>query len=111
MNKNHLSSMIMGAMLIVVTLIAAQAFRSPFSVEKISRPSVGMGDLRLFEAQQSIPVTGSQEISRPSVGMGDLRHFEAQQSIPVTGAQASSHPSVGMGDLRLFEAQQKFLSK
>jgi hypothetical protein len=71
-----------------------------------TRPSAGIGDLRWFESQQSIPNAGAGENGHTYAGTGDLRRFEAAQAVPNTGSQESGHTYAGTGDLRRFDAQQ-----
>jgi hypothetical protein len=92
MFKIRLPVVMVVAALIVAGLLTLRTAVPSALAKHLDLAPVGMGDLRLFEAQQAPSI-------RASVGMGDLRRFEAQQAI-------SSRALIGMGDLRRFEAQQ-----
>ena len=111
MNKTRLPIIIIAITLFSTAILALQAYQRTMEVMESNLPYTGMGDLHLFEAQQTNAAGGALENSPSYAGMGDLRRFEALQSIPVTAGQTSSRPYVGMGDLRRFEAQQEFLKR
>ena len=92
MSKIRLPVVVIVAALFVVGFLTLRAVVPPASAKHIGGTTVGMGDLRRFEAQQA-------QSLRASVGMGDLRRFETLQAI-------SGRALIGMGDLRSFEAQQ-----
>jgi hypothetical protein len=106
MYKTRVFPVILGAAVILAALVALWAFASPANAQEGIRTNVGMGDLRLFEGQQVIPVTGIQESRHLSFGMGSLRRFESLGTISTSSEQGTSSLPVGIGDLRRFEAQQ-----
>ena len=75
MFKIRLPVVVVVTALIVAGFLALRTVVPAASAKHTDLASVGMGDLRRFEAQQAISI-------RASVGMGDLRRFEASQSIP-----------------------------
>ena len=101
MKITRLPILIIGATLIIAALIIFQAVNASGNALKSNRPYAGMGDLRLYEAQQEIQNVGE---AYTQVGMGDLHRYEAQQEIQFTGEDNSY---VGMGDLHRLEAQQE----
>ena len=112
MSKIRLPVVVIVAALFFVGFLTLRAVVPPASANHIGDTTVGMGDLRRFEAQQA-------QSLRASVGMGDLRRLEAQQALNVrtlagmgdlrrfeAGQAVSIRASVGMGGLRRFEASQ-----
>ena len=79
MNKTRYLKLVIAPALILAALIALQAFKPTAGAKNSILPNIGMGDLRRYEAQLSIPNTGSQASSYEYIGMGDLRRFEASQ--------------------------------
>jgi hypothetical protein len=101
MNTTRLPKLVIAVCLILAAFFAYQAFyQNPASVSANSgtSQSVGFGDLRRVEGQQSLIPTGASQ----TIGFGDLRRVEAQQSL----AASSSAQRVGFGDLQRYEGQQ-----
>jgi len=107
MNTKRLIKLIVVPAITLTVLGVLLVFRISFAAKNDNQASTGMGELRRFEAQQSLPIVRDQRSRHSYAGMGDLRRFEAQQSLPVVIGQGSRHSYVGMGDLRRFEAQQE----
>ena len=80
MNNTRLYKLIAGLALILIASIALYAC-SPSLAKANSVQSVGIGDLRRFEAQQFISSNLALQANRTSIGMGDLRYYEAQQTL------------------------------
>jgi hypothetical protein len=100
MKTNRLFKWTIVPVVVLAAFVVLQAF-SPHAAPEIN-PSVyfGRGEYQRQENQ----VFASQ-----SIGIGDLRLFEAQNIIPITGASKSSSKVIGMGDLRLYEKQSQSL--
>ena len=73
--------LVIGLFLLIAAVVIIQVVNSSGTAYESKQYNIGMGDLRQYEAQVPIPVTGAQESSHPYVGMGNLRRFEAEQAI------------------------------
>jgi hypothetical protein len=110
MPRSLFSKTILGIVVVVVVIaavaVAVRAFMPQAQNTDSSLASIGIGNLRRLEAQQSGSSAGVTASDRPSVGMGDLRRVEAQLTNTTCVSTPSSGLQVGIGDLRRFEALQ-----
>jgi hypothetical protein len=89
---------------VLLAVLAIFTFRDSLNLQNVqgsSINSVGIGDLRVVESQQSHSISEGVKAGLANVGFGTLRRAENVVSIPVTGQQ-----SIGMGSLRSYEASE-----
>jgi hypothetical protein len=87
---------------VLLAVLAIFTFRDSLGLQNVqgsSIKSVGIGDLRLVESEQSHSISEGMKAGLVNVGFGTLRRAENVVSIPVTGQQ-----SIGMGSLRSYES-------
>ncbi len=117
MNKTHLSSLFFVAFVMVLAIVALAVSRSGGNAQRASQAAISPGNLnRLEPPAASLSKIGRYPSTRFSIGIGDLRRFEAQQTasrkigmgdLRRYEAQQSDISKIGMGDLRRFEATQQ----
>lgn len=100
MNKSRIPMLIVSVSLVAVIGVVFLTFQRTIPVEGSSQAvQAGMGDLRLYESEQSLPGTGradSQEAIHPAViGIGDLRLYEATQAALSAGQKPQAVPGDG----------------
>jgi hypothetical protein len=88
-----------GVLLVVLVLFTFRDSFNTQNVEGSSINSVGIGNLRQVESNQTNSISDGMKARLANVGFGTLRRAENVVSIPVTGQQ-----SIGMGSLRSFES-------
>lgn len=107
MYKTRYLNVIIGFTLILAVFAAFQVFRTSNGSTIRSQQPVGMGDLRRYEAQSSLPLNNNEAIlTYAGGGDGDNHGSVAFQLLHVTGKPKDSPSRNGMGDLHLIEASQ-----
>lgn len=105
MNKNRISGLFLGVIVIVIMVAITQVTRMALGANEAGRSPVGAGDLRQAEGQQVIlPNTGSETVGSYA-GSGELRRFEAQQKAVDEGA-LESRTYKGRGDVLRYEVKK-----
>lgn len=79
MNTKRFSKLLLATLLVVAAVLAFETLYSPGTAMKSNSTYVGMGDLRRYEADQTVPKTSVTASNQPYVGMGDLRRYEFEQ--------------------------------